>query len=46
MCYTPYESGVPVEEIVAHLQEIVFTNYKLSIEEDVGTYIPGNNTAH
>lgn len=44
MCYTAYEDTMKVEAIVAHLQSVVFNNYQLTIEEDVSTYIPGNDT--
>lgn len=50
MCYTSYIADMSVESIVTHLQEIVFNNYKLSIEDDPETYLvasfPGNDTKH
>lgn len=46
MCYTAYEQATPVEEIVKHLQSVVFNNYQTRIEEDLNVFIPGNDTKH
>lgn len=47
--YTFYEQNIPVEEIVTHLQRVVFNQYQSTLEETDGcgvSIIQGNNTKH
>lgn len=46
MFYAAYVGYTPVEEIVQHLQSVIFNNYQLSVEEDLVKIAPGNNTVH